>query len=274
MTRTMYDALNTGGIPAGAEIAAWYPYDTRNHDGPPKAARMVLGIDNSSNGAHPDCHIADIEPGAMWPPSVAPGWVSECRQPFPTTYCDLDNTPALFGAMHGVLRVWYLWVAAWTQSGLPAVPSVPGLPASCRLIGAQYRNASAYDLSIVTADYWYPYVGAGPGPVSGPPPVYTVQPGDTLSAIAARYGMDWQELYMANQAAIGADPNLIHPGLHLIIPTSPPPAGIYVVEQGDSLTSIAAKFHLNGWDPLYLANKGVIGDNPSLIYPGQRLVIP
>ncbi|MHC3475119.1 transglycosylase family protein [Streptomyces sp. 7R007] len=44
---------------------------------------------------------------------------------------------------------------------------------------------------------------------------YTVREGDTLSTIAARHGTTWQRIYAANKAAIGADPNLIMPGLQL-----------------------------------------------------------
>jgi len=48
---------------------------------------------------------------------------------------------------------------------------------------------------------------------------YTVQPGDTLSQIAARLGVaDWRRLYETNRGVIGADPNLIRPGQVLIIP--------------------------------------------------------
>lgn len=41
---------------------------------------------------------------------------------------------------------------------------------------------------------------------------YTVQPGDTLSGIGARYGIAWQALYAANRPVIGANPNLIFAG--------------------------------------------------------------
>ncbi|MFJ6216104.1 transglycosylase family protein [Streptomyces sp. NPDC092296] len=44
---------------------------------------------------------------------------------------------------------------------------------------------------------------------------YTVRSGDTLGAIAARYGTSWQRLYTANKHTIGADPDLILPGQHL-----------------------------------------------------------
>ena len=64
-------------------------------------------------------------------------------------------------------------------------------------------------------------VPAGPtdeaAPATAPAPMvsatYTVLPGDTLSAIAAWFKLHgYNDLYQANKAAIGADPNLIYPG--------------------------------------------------------------
>ena len=49
----------------------------------------------------------------------------------------------------------------------------------------------------------------------------------------------------------------------------------YTVVKGDNLSKIAK--NLTGssanWQAIYNQNKGVIGGNPNLIYPGQRLVI-
>ncbi|MHA5051622.1 transglycosylase family protein [Streptomyces sp. SD15] len=44
---------------------------------------------------------------------------------------------------------------------------------------------------------------------------YTVRGGDTLSGIAARHGTTWREIYTANRAVIGGDPDLIVPGQRL-----------------------------------------------------------
>ena len=46
----------------------------------------------------------------------------------------------------------------------------------------------------------------------------------------------------------------------------------YVVRGGDTLSRIAARPGVpGGWQRLYRINKGVIGGNPGLIHPGQRL---
>jgi LysM repeat protein len=51
-----------------------------------------------------------------------------------------------------------------------------------------------------------------------------------------------------------------------------PPAEI-VVRPGDSLSGIAARYHIE-WPGLYEANRAVIGGNPNLLVPGERLRIP
>jgi hypothetical protein len=55
-----------------------------------------------------------------------------------------------------------------------------------------------------------------------------------------------------------------------------PAAKTYNVLPGDSLSKIAQKFYGNPslWSKIYQANKGLIGPNPNLIYPGQKLTIP
>lgn len=51
---------------------------------------------------------------------------------------------------------------------------------------------------------------------------------------------------------------------------------VYTVQSGDSLSKIAKKHYgdANAWKKIYEANKQTIGENPDLIRPGQRFVIP
>lgn len=47
---------------------------------------------------------------------------------------------------------------------------------------------------------------------------------------------------------------------------------VYIVKSGDTLSSIASKYNTT-WQKIYNDNKNVIGNNPNLIYPNQKLII-
>ncbi len=105
---------------------------------------------------------------------------------------------------------------------------------------------------------------------------YVVRPGDTLSGIAAALDVrgGWQALYEINRPVIGADPDVIHPGTVLVLPSRTTPAR-YTIQAGDSLSGIAAALGVRGgWPALYAANRKVIGPDPGVIHPGTVLVLP
>lgn len=120
---------------------------------------------------------------------------------------------------------------------------------------------------------------------------YVVQPGDSLSKIAARYCTTWQEIYNMNYEAIGPNPSVVEPGTVLTVvdrcssggsgaggiydrgPTTHATgvynAPYYTVAWGDTLTSVAARFGVTV-DAVMRAN----ALTTSTIYPGQVLLIP
>jgi LysM repeat protein len=109
---------------------------------------------------------------------------------------------------------------------------------------------------------------------------YSVRHGDTLRDIATHYGVTWQAIAQRNNLV---NPNRIYPGQVLVIPSTapqptpvppvqpvPPATTTYVVQHGDTLGRIAARFNtdfytLASWNHLANANR---------IYPGQVLVVP
>lgn len=104
---------------------------------------------------------------------------------------------------------------------------------------------------------------------------YTVQRGDTLSAIANRYGTTVQELVDINNLA---NPNLIYPGQTLRILTNSTSNGsetrgtgsiTYTVQRGNTLSQIARAY---GVTVSHIVEMNKI-QNPSLIYPGEKLRI-
>ena len=97
--------------------------------------------------------------------------------------------------------------------------------------------------------------------------VYTVQRGDTLSGIAAKYGTTYQKLASYNGIA---NPNVISVGQKIKIPGS----GVrtYTVKAGDSLWAIAAKQLGDG--SRYNEIKTMNGLSSNTIYAGQTLKLP
>lgn len=105
---------------------------------------------------------------------------------------------------------------------------------------------------------------------------YTVKNGDTLSAIASRYGMTVNALVTLNGIK---NANLIYPGQVLRVAdsgqgstvsqkaTTTTTTGSYTVRYGDTLSAIASRY---GTSTSALASLNGIS-NPNRIYPGQVL---
>jgi nucleoid-associated protein YgaU len=66
-------------------------------------------------------------------------------------------------------------------------------------------------------------------------------------------------------------PKNVDPG-HPKMPKGTGHPATYTVKSGDTLSAIASRFHISGgWSNLYNLNRHVIGGNPNLIHPGQKL---
>ncbi|WP_225838263.1 transglycosylase family protein [Streptomyces sp. NK08204] len=63
-----------------------------------------------------------------------------------------------------------------------------------------------------------------------------------------------------------------HPAAHTDRGTPHGSRGDYTVREGDTLSAVAAR-HGTSWQRIYAANRTVIGDDPDLIVPGQRLAL-
>ena len=105
--------------------------------------------------------------------------------------------------------------------------------------------------------------------------IYTVQRGDTLSAIARRYGTTVQEIIDINNIQ---NPDLIYPGDRLRILTNSTIQGneergtgsiTYTVQRGNTLSQIAREYNVSVEHIVELNDI----ENPNLIFPGQKLRI-
>ncbi len=148
--------------------------------------------------------------------------------------------------------------------------------------------------------------GATPAPAPTTPPAgselvrYTIVKGDTMSGIAARYGVSTQSLLTANGLGWSS---IIYPGQSVVIPgqvaappaadpgaidivpvvdvtpieeapaPAPPPVPVsttYLIKSGDTVTGIAARFGVS--IQAILDANGLT--RSSIIYAGRMLVIP
>ncbi len=111
---------------------------------------------------------------------------------------------------------------------------------------------------------------------------YTVQRGDSLAIIAAKFNTTY--IVLAEMNGI-ANPDILHVGQVLQVPSpagtaapaapsagaaAQPTTGTYTVQRGDSLSSIAAQFNINYFE---LARLNGIAD-PDVLKVGQVLQVP
>jgi N-acetylmuramoyl-L-alanine amidase len=118
---------------------------------------------------------------------------------------------------------------------------------------------------------------------------YTIAAGDTISRIAARFGVPVESLLSINGLGWAS---IIYPGQTIAIPPAPAPkpgpaielvsattptasapapaASTYVIQSGDTISSIAARFGVS--TQAVLDANGLTSS--SIIYPGRSLVIP
>ena len=109
---------------------------------------------------------------------------------------------------------------------------------------------------------------------------YNVAKGDYLWKISGKKDIyadpyQWMRLYSYNRDQI-KDPDLIYPNQVFKVQREVGPDE-YLVAKGDSFRKIAGALGMGDpgmWRKIYEANKDIVGDNPSQIYPYTVLRIP
>jgi len=97
---------------------------------------------------------------------------------------------------------------------------------------------------------------------------HTVQPGETLSGIAGKYGVKVSDLATWNQIA---DPAKIRAGAKLVVSPPAKPAGkTYTVAPGDTFSGIAKKFGVDVGE--LMAYNGY--EDPTKLLAGSEIKIP
>lgn len=171
---------------------------------------------------------------------------------------------------------------ALSLSALPAAAAVPEHAAAPEL-GALARTAPSSAFTSTARAAAVPTTAVRTAVTA--PATYTVRKGDTVSAIARRYGLSTNDVLARNGLTVRS---VIYPGQVLRLTggtpaasgpapasapasSAPPSSGsVYVIVRGDTITRIA-RAHGVSTTALLQANRLAVS---SIIYPGQKLTIP
>jgi LysM repeat protein len=99
--------------------------------------------------------------------------------------------------------------------------------------------------------------------------LYTVQPGDTLSAIASVFSIS-PDYILWNNPDVIKDPSVLQVGQELLIPSVD--GTIYCVKSGDTLSNIAARYQIDVQSILAFAPNGLT--SPDNAIEGMVLILP
>ncbi|MCA1647006.1 MAG: LysM peptidoglycan-binding domain-containing protein [Chloroflexi bacterium] len=115
-----------------------------------------------------------------------------------------------------------------------------------------------------------PAAVVAPEPEAAPPPPakptsHTVEEGETLRMLAARFGISLETIMAANGLR---DPDLLKVGQDLVI--LPSDGVLYTLKDGESIRRIADRF---GVDPNDIVKANDLGD-PDVVQPGTQLMVP
>lgn len=160
MTRTMYDSINPGAIPASATMVAAYQDGLYANVGAmkarfPHATVVTIAVRHTSRA-----HVLDVENGDA-SPEQAVQWLTQTMADLDngtlTVYCNMTVWPAVRAVIKAAgIKEPNWWVARYDND--------PTLPAGA--VAKQYiGDHNGYDQSVV-ADYW---PGVDPAPPTGTP---------------------------------------------------------------------------------------------------------
>ncbi|MGW9405687.1 LysM peptidoglycan-binding domain-containing protein [Arthrobacter sp. NPDC055585] len=155
----------------------------------------------------------------------------------------------------------------------PAQATVPQTPAKALFPQLPLQAMKNLNGAVIPASQLAAQIPATVAAESAVPATHRIVPGDTVSSIAARYGLDLNEVLRINNltpaSVIYAGKELKLTGGAKAPAAQAPAAGTYTVKPGDTLSAIAAK-HGVSLSSVLEANELSMS---SVIYPGEKLTL-
>lgn len=268
---------NRVGIPAGAY---WFCYALSPEDAIQEADGCVEVI-SSYRLEYPICY--DIEQASLnYAAQNGVRITPELATLIVTAFCNRIEERGYFAMYYSnqsflntylpweMARRYALWYARYTQhyDGIDCgiwqytnTGRVPGISGNVDL------DAGFIDYASVIREAGLNHLDSTPVPPVSDYITYVIQPGDTLSEIAERYGTTTGTLAALNNIA---NPNLIVVGQTIRIPgNSGSAAQYYTIRPGDTLSEIAERYGTT--TSALMALNGIT--NPNLIYAGTTIRI-
>ena len=154
---------------------------------------------------------------------------------------------------------------AGLTAAAPTVPDTSSADASHATLLASVGDEQAAGTGDYTSDgtLLAPYAAAA-APASFQAQVYVVKSGDTLTGIASHFGLNMMTIWWANKLSAK---DQLHVGQKLLIP--PVDGVLYTAQEGDTVTSVAAKYHADA--QAILQYDALTSDELTL---GQQIMIP
>ncbi len=268
---------NRVGLPAGAY---WFCYALGPEDAIQEADGCVEVI-SSYRLEYPVCYDieqASVNYAAQNGVTITPALAAEIV----TAFCNRIEERGYFAMYYSnqnflntylpweMTKRYALWYASYGQQNdeinygmwqYTNTGSVPGISGNVDL------DISLWDYASIIRKAGLNHLDSRPTPPVQNYITYVVQPGDTLSEIAERYGTTYQTLAALNNIS---DPNLIVTGQTIRIPEdSGSSARYYTIQAGDTLSEIAEKYGTTV--RALMALNGI--SNPNLIYAGTTIRI-
>lgn len=180
-TVAVYDAIRVNahllppglaaGYSTGSGVVPWGAAEWAAHRG-------AVRIDQDPAASDATADILDVEAGAAtiadcprWCEAAAASFAAATRpgQRHPAIYCSMSNVTPVVDELiaGGIASGPGLWVANWNLTEAEAAGLVASGGGPFPVIGVQYRNAGAYDVSVFSVP-WLAAVSGDPLPPSSP----------------------------------------------------------------------------------------------------------
>lgn len=190
------------GYTTGTGTVPWGAAEWAAHPGAVRICQDPAATDTTADVLDVEQLAATTAVAARWAEAAAASVASGKRpgQRHPAVYMSLSQVTPVVNALvaGGITSGVSLWIANWNLTAAEATALVTHAGGPWPVIGVQYRNAGAYDVSVFSV----PWLNAVSGGTPAGPYRHTAPGGKTLAQIAAARGTTPAHLVQVTATAL------------------------------------------------------------------------